>query len=40
MARLPQEVIKIIMDYKRLYEEIEAFWWFFNEIRKNLLVLL
>ena len=38
VARLPQDIIKIIMKYKEIFEEIEAFWWFFDEIMKNLLV--
>ena len=40
VARLPQDIIDIIMFYKEMFEEIEAFWWFFDEIMKNLLVFL
>ncbi len=40
MARLPEDVIAIIMFYKELFEESEAFWWFFDEIMRNLLVFL
>lgn len=32
VARLPQDVIEIIMFYKHLFEKNEAFWRFFDEI--------
>jgi len=38
MARLPKDIINIIMKYKQNFEKIEAFERFFNEIWAFLLV--
>ena len=38
VARLPQDIIDIIMFYKEKFEKIEAFWRFFDEIWSFLLV--
>ena len=38
MARLPEDIIDIIMKYKQIFEKIEAFQRFFDEIWSFLLV--
>ena len=37
VARLPQDIINIIMKYKEEFEIFEAFMRFFNEIFNNLI---
>ncbi len=38
MARFPRDIIDIIMKYKKIFDKIEAFERFFNEIWAFLLV--